>query len=250
MGENQLLLSMLSISNPMKSAEGAVAYYLDERKENYYLNGIDKQGRWFGGAAGPLGLSGTVDRESFRNLLNGYSADGSMALVQNAGKPDRQTCWDMTFNAPKAVSVLWAMSSPEIRQEIEAAHQQAVETALRIAEKVGGISRRGQGGKIHERAELLWATFQEGTSRAQDPHLHSHAVLLNFALRADGTTGSLHSTNLFRWKMALGAIYQAEFAARLGHDLGLGIESAKSVLAPASKCSWGAGPKMRGRFPG
>lgn len=231
---------MLSISNPMKSADAAVAYYLDERKENYYLNGIDKQGHWFGGAAQPLGLSGIVEREPFRNLLDGFSPDGSKALVQNAGKSDRQACWDMTFNAPKAVSVFWAMSTPEVRREIEAIHRQSVETSLEKAEQVGGITRRGPGGRIHERAELLWATFQEGTSRAQDPHLHTHAVLLNFAQRADGTTGSLHSTNLFRWKMALGAIYQAEVAARLQNQLGLEIEPAKSAFdirgVPQSLC--------------
>ena len=231
---------MLSISNPMKSAGGAVAYYLDEAKEDYYLNGIDKQGRWFGGAAHALGLSGTVDRESFRNLLEGFAPDRSKPLVQNAGEEGRTACWDMTFNAPKAVSVLWAMSTPELRRKIEAIHRQAVETALEKAEQVGGITRRGPGGRIHERASLLWATFQEGTSRAQDPHLHTHAVLQNLALRSDGTTGSLHTTNLFRWKMALGAVFQAELAFQLQAQLGLEIESATSGFGirgvPASLC--------------
>lgn len=231
---------MLSISNPMKSAEGAAAYYLDERKENYYINGIDKQGHWFGGAAQHLGLSGVVDREAFRNLLDGFSPDGTSTLVQNAGKSGRQACWDMTFNAPKAVSVLWAISSHEVRRQIEAIHGESVETALEKAEQVGGITRRGPGGRIHERAKLLWATFQEGTSRAQDPHLHTHAVLLNFAQREDGTTGSLHSTNLFRWKMALGAVYQADLAARLQNQLGLAIEPGKSAFeirgVPHSLC--------------
>jgi len=216
---------MLSISNPMKCVAEAVAYYLDERKENYYLNGIDKQGQWFGEGATRLGLGRTVHREEFRSLLNGFSPDGRSERVQNAGRPDRQACWDMTFNAPKPVSVLWALSPPELRAGIEAAHQQAVQTALQVAGEVGGITRRGPGGKIKEPAALLWATFQEGSSRAHDPHLHTHAVLLNLAQRADGTTGSLHTSNLFRWKMALGAIYQAQFAALLHQDLGLQIRS-------------------------
>ncbi|MGE3312519.1 MAG: MobF family relaxase [Limisphaerales bacterium] len=231
---------MLSISNPMKSAGGAVAYYLDEAKEDYYLNGIDKQGRWFGGAARAFGLSGTVDRESFHNLLDGFAPDRSKPLVQNAGEEGRTACWDMTFNAPKAVSVLWAMSEADLRRRIEAIHRQAVETALDKAEQVGGITRRGPGGRIHDRASLLWATFQEGTSRAQDPHLHTHAVLPNLALRTDGTTGSLHTTNLFRWKMALGAVFQAELAFQLHAQLGLEIEPATSGFGirgvPATLC--------------
>ena len=218
---------MLSLSHPMKSAAAAVDYYTDERKEDYYLNGIDKKGLWFGKAAQPLGLGQTVQREEFRNLLNGFSPDGGKGLVQNAGHPDRQACWDMTFNDPKAVSTFWAMSPLDVRRQIEECRREALHTTLRIAEEIGGITRTGPGGKIKEPAELLWATFQEGTSRAQDPHLHTHAVLINLGRRQSGTYGSISTLNLFRWKMALGAIYQADLASKLNQRLGLNIEPEK-----------------------
>lgn len=206
---------MLSISSPMKSAETAVQYYQDTRKEDYYLNGIGREGRWLGEGAVWFGLAGTVRRDQFRNLLRGLSQDGERPLVQNADKPDRACCWDFTFNAPKSVSVLWALAPADQRSQIEEAHHRAVQAAVARAEQVGGITRRGTGGKKKERAQLVWAAFQEGTSRAQDPHLHTHAVLLNLGLRADGSTGSIHTPDLFQWKMALGAIYQAELAAQL-----------------------------------
>lgn len=212
---------MLSISHPMKNAAAAVEYYANERKADYYLNGIDKEGRWFGGAAARLGLGQTVQRAHFHHLLNGFSPDGRQALVQNAGKEERQVCWDMTFNAPKSVSVLWAVAPPAMRQELENAHRESVQTALRVAEEIGGIVRSGPGGRLKERADLLWATFQEGTSRAQDPHLHTHAVLLNLGCRENGRCGAISTSNLFRWKLALGAIYQAEFSSRLAQAHGL-----------------------------
>lgn len=210
----------------MKSAGTAVAYYMDERKEEYYLNGVDKQGRWFGGAAEKFGLLGrAVTQQEFRNLLDGFSPDGQQALVQNAGQSKRDACWDMTFSVPKEVAVLWAMSPPATRRLIEEEVQEAVQAVLTKAQEVGGITRSGPGGKIKERADLMWATFFEGTSRAQDPQPHVHAVLVNLGRRQDGSFGALYTPNLFRWKMPLGGMFQAELASRLSRRFGLRIEA-------------------------
>ncbi len=230
MGQNQSQpnLIMLSISTPIKHLAAAVKYYLDDRKVSYYLNGVDKEGTWFGQGAARLGLRGSVQSAEFYHLLSGRTPDGRQSLVQNAGRADRQCGWDMTFNAPKDVSVLWSVSPLPIRQAIEASHQLAVQTALRVAEEVAGISRSGPGGRVLKKADLVWATFQEGASRAQDPHVHTHAVLMNLGLRQDGSTGSIATTNLFRWKMALGAIYLTDLAARLTHELGLTIHSERN----------------------
>ena len=210
----------------MKGVDAAVDYYANDRKEDYYLNGIDKHGFWFGGAAEKMGLLGhEVKRETFRNLLNGFAPDGRQELVQNAGDSNRDACWDMTFNAPKDLSVIWGMSAPNTRRVIEQILQDSVKVTLVKAEEVAGITRRGPGGKIKEPARLIWALFQEGTSRAQDMHLHLHAVLANIGLRRDGSFGSIYTPNLFRWKIALGSIFQSEVAARLNRRLGMVIES-------------------------
>jgi len=199
---------------------------MDERKEDYYLNGIDKQGRWAGGLAARFGLQGSpVKRAEFRNVLDGFSPDGQRALVQNAGKTKRDACWDMTFSVPKEVAVLWALSPPATRRLIEQEVQESVQAVLTKAQEVGGISRSGPGGKIKERAELMWATFFEGTSRAQDPQPHVHAVLVNLGRRQDGTFGALYTPNLFRWKMPLGAMFQADLASRLTRRFGVRIEA-------------------------
>ena len=100
---------MLSISKPMHGA-GQGNYYLGLAREDYYLSGGEPPGLWHGEGASRLGLSGVVEPEKFRNLLNGFSPDRLHPLAQNAGRNDRQSGWDLTFSAPKSVSVLWALS--------------------------------------------------------------------------------------------------------------------------------------------
>ncbi len=214
---------MLSISEPIKDVGTAVTYYTTSGKEGYYLDGKTKPGRWVGKAAKALGLPSEVEAKTFHNLLRGFSADGRNALVQNAGEKNRDVGWDLTYSAPKSVSVLWAMSSATNRSHIEAAHRQAVEKSLKHAEALWGFTRRGKGGKRQERAAMMFATFEEYTSRELDMNLHTHCVLINTSVRQDGTTGALHSINFFRAKMVLGSLYAVELAAQLRGLTGLVI---------------------------
>ncbi len=207
----------------MKGA-GSGNYYLNLAREDYYDNQTEEPGQWFGTGAQWMNLQGTVKRDAFHNLLEGYSPDGKWFHVQNAGSPKRQSGWDLTFSAPKSVSVLWALSPDDLRKEIESAHQHAVKRALTYLEETAGITRRGRGGAIKESAALVYATFQHGTSRAHDPQLHTHAILLNLGLREDGTSGSLQSLNIFREKMSAGAVYQTELACVLRRKMNLQID--------------------------
>jgi conjugative relaxase-like TrwC/TraI family protein len=83
-----------------------------------------------------------------------------------------------------------------------------------------------------EKVALTAALFQHGESRPAehadgrvfgDPNLHTHAVVMNMATRADGTVGALHSTVLRDWKMAAGAVYHAALANEMA-DLGFDID--------------------------
>src|SRR5690242_2682129 len=100
---------------------------------DYYQSGLEPAGRWMGQGAAAAGLTGIVDKESFRQLVRGYAPDGRK-LVQNAGSEKRQTGWDLTFSVDKTVSVLWSQASPLMRREIEAAHHEAIQAALRFLE--------------------------------------------------------------------------------------------------------------------
>ena len=218
---------MLSISPPMRGS-GQGDYYLELACEDYYLEGGEPPGRWFGKGAKELGLGGLLDKDAFRNLLSGFDPQGDTALVQNAGESNRQSGWDLTFSAPKSVSVAWSQAPEAIRHQIQEAQQAAVEKALQYLEDVAAVTRRGKEGATTEKASFVVATFEHGTSRALDPQLHTHALLLNIARREDGTTGTLRSVDVFRHKMAAGALYRAELAHQLERRLGLRSQRVKS----------------------
>lgn len=216
---------MLSIAK-LKDA----SYYLDLAREDYYLEGGEPPGIWLGRGAKLLDLEGQVGKGELRHLFEGFSPDGKTNLVQNAGAKNRQAAWDLTFSAPKSVSVFWSQAPPEIRAAIQQAHFASVETALKYLEESAGASRRGHGGTERDKGVFVAAAFEHGTSRAQDPQLHTHVLVLNATIRPDGTTGSLESHPIYEAKMTGGALYRAEFATRLERDLGLEIERVNNVF--------------------
>lgn len=211
---------MLSISKPFRGA-GRADYYLNLAQEDYYLAGKEPPGYWAGNGKSALRLEGLVSAEAFRNLLDGYSPDGTRTLVQNAGSEKRRSGWDLTWSVPKSVSTAWSQSPPDVRQKIESAVHQAVQVGLTYLQTIGVVSRRGTDGVIHDPARLVFACFEHSTSRAQDPQLHVHTILLNVGIRPDGSTGTLEPRQIYRHQMTAGALFRAELAARLEQVLGL-----------------------------
>lgn len=210
---------MLSISKPLVG-EGAGLYYVELGREDYYLEGGEPPGKWVGTGAQALGLEGQVMREQFMVLFRGGDPFTLEKLTKNAGEEGRRAGWDLTFSAPKSVSALWAVADEETRQKIQELHQRNIEIALSYIEE-GAVTRRGKGGEERERARVIFATFEHGTSRAQEPQLHTHAVLPNVGIAEDGSTGTLETADIFRRKMGCGAIYRAGFAADLEKEIGV-----------------------------
>lgn len=208
---------MLSIG---KMSQGQASYYDNLAKsEDYYLDGGEPPGKWFGKGADQLSLNGTIESEKFLDLFAG-ELEGKK-LVQN---PERRCPGhDLTFSAPKTVSVALSQADGKTAMAIREAQQAAVEKALTYLESECGITRRGKGGAITEEAKCVFSTFEHGTSRAEQPQLHTHALLLNIAVRNDGTTGAIHSKRFYQHKMTGGAIYRAELAHQLEQRLGVEI---------------------------
>lgn len=220
---------MLSLSK-ISSAAGC-DYYLELAREDYYLNGGEPQGRWYGEALSHFGIqeNDVVEAKTLKTLFAGYHPVTSEKLVQNPGSPKRTRGWDMTFSMPKTVSTLWSQTTPENRQIIQRIHADAVKEALRYAQEVAGHTRRGKGGNEIDQAKLLFAVFEHGTSRALDPNLHSHAILQNIGVRSDGTTGTLHTQALYDHKMAIGAVYRLAAAHGLRTQLGVHVRVEKDL---------------------
>ena len=214
-----------------------VADYPDENRnkekqvgavEDYYSQGSEATpSRWTGSAAEALDLSRPVDREDHIRTLQGFDPRTGEALVQKAGE-NRRYAFDLTFSAPKSVSIAWAVGDEKTRAGIEAAQDRAVEKTLAFIEERFALGRRGsakEGTITEERVKLLAAVYRHGSSRELDMQIHSHAMLQNLGLRADGTWGALNEKELFEWKLALGAVYRAELSSEINKGLGFGIEA-------------------------
>lgn len=225
---------MLSIG-AMRSGQGF--YYAALAREDYYLEGGEPPGRWHGGAArkicldsnvmGQRGVPATVDPHTLHHVMLGYDALGR-PLVQNAGregKGGRQAGLDLTFTPDKSASVLREHGGAEWRRWFDKAQDYAVKKTLDFAEQKIGWVRRGRGGEEHVRAQLLFALFDHDTSRCQDVNQHTHALLMNVGLDADGQTRALYNKEFYNWKLALGVYYRAAYAEYVVHQMGLAIDT-------------------------
>ncbi|CAN5319596.1 hypothetical protein BH10ACI1_BH10ACI1_17470 [soil metagenome] len=214
---------MLSIGK----AQGG--YYVSLAKDDYYTQGGEPNGVWHGRGAEALGYTGEIDKDDFLKLCDGVGKDGE-ALTQNAGDKNHVAGWDLTFSAPKSVSVLWSQADFETRLKIQKIQFEAVTKALDYLEEEAGLTRRGHLGESKEKCKLVFATFEHGTNRNQEPQLHTHAIAQNVGVREDGTTGTILSRPLYRFKMSAGALYRAELAHKLNTELGLEIEKTKDAF--------------------
>lgn len=204
---------------------GSSSYYTGLAKEDYYTKGQEPPGVWLGTGAEKIGLSGVVKPEELKNVFCGFSPDGKEKLVQNAGKmtgeKSRDPGWDLTFSAPKSVSVCWAISDPDVQKIFERAHLEAIKATLKNIE-AQTVIRKGKGGYIHEQAGLVVATYQHSTSRAVDKNtlpdmeLHTHCLVMNLGVSpTDGKTRAIKSNVLYENQKEWGAAYRAELAKNL-----------------------------------
>lgn len=203
---------------------GQAGYYLALAQEDYYLAGGEPPGAWLGTGSERLGLAGVVNPQDLTHCFQGNSHDGSK-LVQNAGKANRQPGWDLTFSAPKSVSVAWSQASQVEQLEIREAHAAAVGAAVKFLEDNYAHSRIGKGGTEQVKAGLVVASFEHSCSRALDPQLHTHCLVMNLGVDAAGNARSLLSKPLYEAKMLAGAFYRCELAAQLQRRLGVTLET-------------------------
>jgi conjugative relaxase-like TrwC/TraI family protein len=221
---------MLSIGR-LGASDGA-EYYLDKVANNvddYYLGRGEAPGQWIGTTAEQLGLVGQVEAEALRNLLAGTSAQGEALGLQV--QPGRRPGYDLTFSAPKGISLLWAFGSGEVRDTISAAHDHAVRAVLDHLSGEACYARRGHGGaQLIEANGFIGAAFRHRTSRAGDPQLHTHVVVPNLVEGADGRWSAPDGRHLFTWKMTAGALYRSALRAELA-PLGLAWDVRRNGLS-------------------
>jgi conjugative relaxase-like TrwC/TraI family protein len=229
---------------------GGYARYLEGKtapdlRGDYYLSPegepVQAPGRWLAtpDTLARLGVEGTtVEGKDFIALMEGrHPRTGRWLRPEGAGG-GRGGGIDVTFSAPKSVSVTWALCDKRERREIEAAHAAAVEQVIgHLCETVPTVRRRYSGQVVEEHAvDLVAAEYRHTTARgvmesdAPDPQLHSHVVITS-AIREDGRLVAVASRPIFRSARELGAYYRSALAHEL-RERGYRIERGYREVRP------------------
>ena len=174
------------------SLANAKAYFEEHLSTgDYYSEGEKIAGEWFGEGAEALRLSGMVKRDEFLRLCDNLDPRTGELLTQRLkttrneinedGKThevaNRRVFYDFTFSPPKSVSIAAFIGDD---QRIVDAHNRAVVAALRELERFAATRVRTEGSMSDRHTgNLACAIFRHDTSRALDPHLHSHCVVFN-----------------------------------------------------------------------
>jgi Ti-type conjugative transfer relaxase TraA len=213
---------MLSVGK-LAAGPQAGRYYEDavaRGREDYYAGEGERPGRWVGGGAAELGLTGQVEDEQTGRLLAGeHPASGD--LLGRPMEDGSVAGFDLTFSAPKSVGLAFAIGDRWTTRVLRDCHERAVDDALGYLERVACRARRGKGGAlVVEGKGFAAAAFDHRTSRAGDPLLHTHVVVANRTLGNDGRWTALDARPLYRELKTAGYLYQARLRHEVSERLG------------------------------
>jgi conjugative relaxase-like TrwC/TraI family protein len=206
---------MLRASPPLTAGQ-ASHYYRSEFSRGDYYTERESEGivhsRWHGRGAEQLDLIGRVRADDFSHLLDGHDPGGEHVLVPHReGLSERRAGWDVTISPHKSVSLAALVGGDKRLLE---AHDRAVAKALSELERHAQAWVHG-GRDVETTGLTVAASFRHETSRALDPQLHSHCVILNVTRRVDGEWRAVNARGIFRAQRLAREIYEAELAKEL-----------------------------------
>jgi conjugative relaxase-like TrwC/TraI family protein len=158
---------------------------------DYYMEGRSVSGQWIGEGAEKLGLSGVTTEKDFLNLCRNIHPRTDEQLTPRLNSKrvsvdkdgnvhesaNRRVFYDFTLSPPKSVSIAALVGND---QRIIEAHDEAVQVAMRELQIYAATRIRKQNQYAHRvTGNVVGAVFRHDTSRALDPHLHSHCILFN-----------------------------------------------------------------------
>ncbi len=208
---------MLSVA-AIGSSGAASSYYT---KDNYYTaDAAQETSLWAGDGAEKGGLAGEVGIEEFKAILDGKMPDGTEL---GAGNGKHRAGFDLTFSAPKTLSMLAYIGGDERLLE---ANMKATKATIAWVEKNLAETRmKGADGKIEsvKTGNLVVALFQHDTNRNQDPQAHIHAVIANATQGPDGKWRALWNGKIWQAYSTIASVYNAQLRTEV-EKLGYKIE--------------------------
>jgi hypothetical protein len=110
-------------------------------RDDYYSGRGESAGRWTGGGAETLRLGGRVDDDGFMALMDGCDP-GSGERLKRVGGRSKVAAFDLTFSAPKSVSVLFAIGEPALAGALSRAEDPQLHTHVVAANMARGPDGR------------------------------------------------------------------------------------------------------------
>jgi conjugative relaxase-like TrwC/TraI family protein len=235
---------------------GAEAYQLTgvaQSLGDYYSGAGEAAGWWAGRGAEHLGLDGEVGGDDLRAVLAGIRpGTGGLSPNREPIRPHarRVPGFDLTFKAPKSVSVLYGISDdPRVQGAIIEAAEVALRDTLAWVERDVMAVRRGSDDQRYlanlaakdpaaadakrlrtERgADMVAAVFRHRTSRSGDPLLHWHVLVPNLVRGSDERWSAFVHPDLYRLQKAAGEVFQTALRHQLTESLGVGWRPGRHV---------------------
>jgi conjugative relaxase-like TrwC/TraI family protein len=220
------------------SLQNAESYFREHlRIGDYYMEGRSVSGQWIGEGAKELGLSGVTNEQEFVNLCRNLHPQSGEQLTPRLNSKrvsmdkdgnvhesaNRRVFYDFTLSPPKSVSIAALVGNDK---RIIEAHDEAVQVAMRQLQTYAATRVRTQG-QYSQRTtgNVVGAVFRHDTSRALDPHLHSHCILFNATWDStEGRWKALEACEMVTAQKFVRNVYYHEMVRSL-QRFGYGIEN-------------------------
>ncbi|PNU05427.1 MobF family relaxase [Novosphingobium guangzhouense] len=210
----------------VRSAGGAAKYFTNDDfvAGDYYTNEqAGEVSQWSGAGLSdsPIAEGSSVTREAFEKVLLGETPTGE----QIEAKENRRPGYDLTFSAPKSVSIMAYIAGDKRILGPDGAFALSVKDTMAWVEKNLAEGRKTVDGKTTavQTGNLVYALFQHDTSRALDPQLHIHSIVANMTRMPDGKWQALHADKIWSNNTVIGSIQHAFLRTRM-EELGYKVQ--------------------------
>lgn len=134
--------------------------------------------------------------------------------------------FDLVFTPSKSVSIAWGLGDKQLRKNIEAAHEHAIQDVVRHLESNVVMTRRGHNGvrQIDTKSGIIGTKFRHYDSRAGDPNLHDHVVIANRVEGADDKWSSIDGRVLYQYGVECSELYNSKVQEYVTQLTGLQFE--------------------------
>ena len=134
--------------------------------------------------------------------------------------------FDLVFTPSKSVSIAWGLGDKQLRKDIEAAHEHAIQDVVRHLENNVIMTRRGHNGirQIDTKNGIIGTKFRHYDSRAGDPNLHDHVVIANRVEGADDKWSSIDGRTLYQYGVECSELYNSRVQQYVTEKTGLQFE--------------------------